>query len=124
MGFDALYGLEVTDCSDELVRGRVRVRDDLKQSAGLVHGGLYSAIAEALAAMGAAGRAHIAARYTLDHMGLDLAAMTHATQSTVELLIKQDARQEGELGMVRERVARIEHQVVQALFRFRQGQAV
>ena len=52
MGFDALYGLEVTDCSDELVRGRVRVHDDLKQPAGLVHGGVYSAIAEALAAQG------------------------------------------------------------------------
>jgi 1,4-dihydroxy-2-naphthoyl-CoA hydrolase len=53
-GFDALYGLELTDCSDELVRGRVRVRDDLKQAAGLVHGGVYSAIAEALAARGTA----------------------------------------------------------------------
>lgn len=53
-GFDALYGLELADCSDELVRGRVRVRDDLKQGAGLVHGGVYSAIAEALAARGTA----------------------------------------------------------------------
>jgi uncharacterized protein (TIGR00369 family) len=54
MGFDALYGLEVTDCSDSLVRGRVRVRDELTQSAGLVHGGVYSAISEALAASGTA----------------------------------------------------------------------
>jgi len=53
-GFDALYGLELTDCSDELVRGRVHVRDDLKQPAGQVHGGVYSAIAEALAASGTA----------------------------------------------------------------------
>jgi len=52
MGFDALYGLELTDCSDSLVRGRVRVRDALTQSAGLVHGGVYSAISEALAARG------------------------------------------------------------------------
>ncbi len=52
MGFDALYGLELTDCSDELVHGRVHVRDELKQSAGLVHGGVLGAIAEALAARG------------------------------------------------------------------------
>ena len=52
MGFDALYGLELTDCSDSLVRGRVRVSGELTQSAGLVHGGVYSAISEALAARG------------------------------------------------------------------------
>jgi uncharacterized protein (TIGR00369 family) len=54
MGFDALYGLELTDCSDSLVRGRVRVRDELTQSDGLVQGGLYSAISESLAASGTA----------------------------------------------------------------------
>jgi uncharacterized protein (TIGR00369 family) len=54
MGFDALYGLELTDCSDELVRGRVQVRSELMQTAGLVHGGVYGAIAEALAASGTA----------------------------------------------------------------------
>ncbi len=35
MSFDALYGLELTDCSDSLVRGRVLVREELKQSAGV-----------------------------------------------------------------------------------------
>jgi uncharacterized protein (TIGR00369 family) len=54
MGFDALYGLELIDCTDEVVRGRVRVREELTQSAGLVHGGVYSAISEALAASGTA----------------------------------------------------------------------
>jgi 1,4-dihydroxy-2-naphthoyl-CoA hydrolase len=52
MSFDALYGLELTDCSDSLVRGRVSVREGLKQSAGLVHGGVYSAISEAVACRG------------------------------------------------------------------------
>ncbi len=54
MGFDALCGLELLDCSDELVRGRVEVREELTQSAGGVHGGVLSAIAEALAAGGTA----------------------------------------------------------------------
>ena len=52
MSFDALYGLELTDCSDSLVRGRVPVRDELMQVSGSVHGGVYSAISEALAVRG------------------------------------------------------------------------
>jgi 1,4-dihydroxy-2-naphthoyl-CoA hydrolase len=52
MSFDALYGLELTDCSGSLVRGRVAVHEGLTQSDGLVHGGVYSAISEALAVRG------------------------------------------------------------------------
>lgn len=52
MSFDALYGLELTDCSDSLVRARVTVRKGLTQSQGRVHGGVYSAISEALAVRG------------------------------------------------------------------------
>jgi 1,4-dihydroxy-2-naphthoyl-CoA hydrolase len=51
-GFDRLYGLEVTELSETLVRGRVEVRDELKQPAGLVHGGVYASIAESLASIG------------------------------------------------------------------------
>lgn len=51
-GFDSLYGLEITALSDATVRGRVSVRDELKQPAGLVHGGVYASIAEALASWG------------------------------------------------------------------------
>jgi 1,4-dihydroxy-2-naphthoyl-CoA hydrolase len=53
-GFDALYGLELTEISDERARGRVPVHERLKQPAGLVHGGVYAAIAEALASFGTA----------------------------------------------------------------------
>jgi uncharacterized protein (TIGR00369 family) len=54
VGFDRLYGLEILEISDEVVRGRVTVRDELKQPAGLVHGGVYAAIAESLATNGTA----------------------------------------------------------------------
>ena len=54
VGFDRLYGLEILEISGELVRGRVAVRDDLKQPAGLVHGGVYAAVAESLATNGTA----------------------------------------------------------------------
>jgi 1,4-dihydroxy-2-naphthoyl-CoA hydrolase len=53
-GFDALYGLELIELSDEIARGRVIVREELKEPAGLVHGGVHAAIAEALASFGTA----------------------------------------------------------------------
>ena len=51
-GFDALYGLEFLELSEELARAQVVVRDELKQPAGLVHGGVYASIAESLASFG------------------------------------------------------------------------
>lgn len=53
-GFDALYGLELTECTETVARGRVRVRDELRQAGGLVHGGVYAAVADALAVRGTA----------------------------------------------------------------------
>jgi uncharacterized protein (TIGR00369 family) len=53
-GFDRLYGLEVTEIGDGVMHGRVRVGDRIKQPAGLVHGGIYAAVAESLATTGTA----------------------------------------------------------------------
>jgi uncharacterized protein (TIGR00369 family) len=53
-GFDGLYGLEVIEHSDELVRAQVAVRDEIKQPMGLVHGGLYASIAESITSMATA----------------------------------------------------------------------
>jgi 1,4-dihydroxy-2-naphthoyl-CoA hydrolase len=50
-GFDRLYGLELLEISAEQVSARVQVRDQLKQPAGLVHGGVYASIAEAIASL-------------------------------------------------------------------------
>ncbi|MGO9490514.1 MAG: PaaI family thioesterase [Solirubrobacteraceae bacterium] len=50
-GFDRLYGLELLSLSDTEVRGRVAVRDEIKQPAGLLHGGVYASIAESLASL-------------------------------------------------------------------------
>jgi uncharacterized protein (TIGR00369 family) len=51
-GFEHRYGLVITEMGDGWATGRVEVRDELKQPAGLVHGGMYAAIAESLAAAG------------------------------------------------------------------------
>jgi uncharacterized protein (TIGR00369 family) len=53
-GFDAVYGLVITEVSDGRVRGEVEVREDLKQPAGLIHGGVYASIAESIASLGTA----------------------------------------------------------------------
>jgi 1,4-dihydroxy-2-naphthoyl-CoA hydrolase len=50
-GFDAHYGLEILEHSDEIVRAQVVVRDHHKQPAGLVHGGVYASMAEAMASL-------------------------------------------------------------------------
>lgn len=52
--FDALYGLEILseDPVDGTLRGRVEIREELKQPFGLVHGGVVASMAEALASRG------------------------------------------------------------------------
>jgi 1,4-dihydroxy-2-naphthoyl-CoA hydrolase len=50
-GFDGLYGLELLTLSEEEATGQVRVRDELKQPAGIVHGGVFASIAETLASV-------------------------------------------------------------------------
>jgi uncharacterized protein (TIGR00369 family) len=56
--FDALYGLEMVggldgdEDGDGALRGRVAIRDDLRQPSGLLHGGVIAAAAEALASRG------------------------------------------------------------------------
>jgi 1,4-dihydroxy-2-naphthoyl-CoA hydrolase len=53
-GFEGLLGLELTELTAEVASGRMPVRDDLRQPFGLVHGGVYAAIAESLASWGTA----------------------------------------------------------------------
>jgi uncharacterized protein (TIGR00369 family) len=58
--FDAVYGLEVLDegVDDGVLRGRVAIRDELRQQFGLVHGGVVAALAEALASRGTWSRVY------------------------------------------------------------------
>jgi 1,4-dihydroxy-2-naphthoyl-CoA hydrolase len=53
-GFDAFYGLELIELTPELARARLPVREEHKQPWGIVHGGVYAAIAEAIASIGTA----------------------------------------------------------------------
>jgi len=44
-GFDQLYGLQLLDYAEDEVRAQVAVREELKQPAGLLHGGVFAAVA-------------------------------------------------------------------------------
>jgi uncharacterized protein (TIGR00369 family) len=48
VGFDRLYGLEIVSLGEDEVRAQVRVRDELLQPAGLVHGGVFASVAESI----------------------------------------------------------------------------
>lgn len=54
LGFDGLLGLVLTEATDDLVSGVLTIRDELMQPAGLIHGGVYAAVAESLASLGTA----------------------------------------------------------------------
>jgi uncharacterized protein (TIGR00369 family) len=49
LGFDAFYGLELLELGQDFARAELRIEDHHKQPFGLVHGGIYASIAEALA---------------------------------------------------------------------------
>jgi 1,4-dihydroxy-2-naphthoyl-CoA hydrolase len=53
-GFDRHYGLEFVELSDAEIRARVAVREEVKQPLGLVHGGLYASLAEAMTSLATA----------------------------------------------------------------------
>jgi 1,4-dihydroxy-2-naphthoyl-CoA hydrolase len=54
VGFDRLYGLELVDIADGEVRARVKLREELKQPMGLLHGGVFASIAESMASLATA----------------------------------------------------------------------
>jgi uncharacterized protein (TIGR00369 family) len=51
-GFDGVYGLEILTASEEEVTARVVVRDELRQPAGIVHGGVLASMAESMTSLG------------------------------------------------------------------------
>jgi uncharacterized protein (TIGR00369 family) len=51
-GLDELLGLMITEVADGLVRAEVPIRAELLQPQGLVHGGVYAAVAETVASTG------------------------------------------------------------------------
>jgi 1,4-dihydroxy-2-naphthoyl-CoA hydrolase len=49
--FDGLYGLQLHEISDDLVRASVDVDDRVRQPMGLVHGGVFASMAESMTSL-------------------------------------------------------------------------
>src|SRR5204862_6450753 len=47
-GYDATYGLELLSADGEHATAQVAVRDEVRQPAGLIHGGVYASLAESM----------------------------------------------------------------------------
>jgi uncharacterized protein (TIGR00369 family) len=54
VGFDRLYGLQLLDLAEGEVHAQVTVREELKQPAGLLHGGVLASIAESMTSLATA----------------------------------------------------------------------
>ena len=65
--FAALYGLEVHSASEAEAAGRVAVREQVRQPAGLVHGGVYASLAESLATRATGAAVRDAGRIAVGH---------------------------------------------------------
>lgn len=52
--FDSLYGLQIGEVTPERVTATVAVSNRVKQPMGLVHGGVFASIAEAITSIGTA----------------------------------------------------------------------
>ncbi len=65
--FAALYGLEVVSASEREASGRVAVRKQVLQPAGLVHGGVYASLAESLATLATGAAVREQGRIAIGH---------------------------------------------------------
>jgi uncharacterized protein (TIGR00369 family) len=70
-GFDRHYGLELLDFKEGEARAQVRVREEICQPYGLVHGGIFASLAESLASL--------ATGLALAHEGMLAFGMSNAT---------------------------------------------
>ena len=93
--FDAQYGLEVVgwDEEDGTTRGRVPVREALLNHNGGLHGGVYAAVAEALASRGTA-LAVIPKGQVAMGLGNDTTVIHNPTDGVIEVEARMLARGE------------------------------
>jgi uncharacterized protein (TIGR00369 family) len=82
LGFDRHYGLELLEVSELEVRAQVQVGEQLKQPAGLVHGGVYASMAEAMASL-ATGMAVLEQGSTAMGLANSTSFLRPVTQGTV-----------------------------------------
>jgi 1,4-dihydroxy-2-naphthoyl-CoA hydrolase len=85
-GFDRLYGLQLLAYSDTEVHAQLTVRDELKQPAGLIHGGVYASMAESMTSLATA-----LAVYETGHTAMGLSNSTSFLRPITEGIVHASA---------------------------------
>lgn len=83
-GFDEHYGLELIEASGDEVRARCPVTEHVLQPVGLVHGGVYAAMAEAMSSIGTVVGAEAPAAGMSNHTSF----LRPVTQGTVHAVAR------------------------------------
>ena len=90
--FEGFLGLDWVELTDELALVRFEVRENLKQPLGLLHGGIYSAVAETLASVATAS-AVWKDGYTAAGMSNSASFLRPVTDGTVEAICRRRSRE-------------------------------
>ena len=91
--FEGFLGLDWVELNEELAHVRFEVRENLKQPLGLLHGGIYSAVAETLASV-ATAFAVWKDGYTAAGMSNSASFLRPVTDGTVEAICRRRSREE------------------------------
>jgi 1,4-dihydroxy-2-naphthoyl-CoA hydrolase len=89
--FEGFLGLDWLELTEELAHVRFEVRENLKQPLGLLHGGIYSAVAETLASV-ATAFAVWKDGYTAAGMSNSASFLRPVTDGTVEAICRRRSR--------------------------------
>ena len=90
--FEGFLGLDWVELTEELAHVRFEVRENLKQPLGLLHGGIYSAVAETLASV-ATAFAVWKDGYTAAGMSNSASFLRPVTDGTVEAICRRRSRE-------------------------------
>jgi 1,4-dihydroxy-2-naphthoyl-CoA hydrolase len=90
--FEGFLGLDWLELTEELAHVRFEVRENLKQPLGLLHGGIYSAVAETLASV---ATAFVVWKdgYTAAGMSNSASFLRPVTDGTVEAICRRRSRE-------------------------------
>jgi uncharacterized protein (TIGR00369 family) len=90
--FEGFLGLEWIELNEELAHVTLEVRDNLKQPLGLLHGGIYSAVAETLASV---ATVHGVFRDGMTGSGISNAAsfLRPVTGGTLEVICRRRSKE-------------------------------
>ena len=93
--FEGFLDLEWVEVSEEAAHVRFTVRDDLKQPLGLLHGGIYSAVAETVASV-ATARAVWREGLAVSGLSNTASFLRPVTEGSVEVAARMRHRDERE----------------------------